>query len=278
MREARRDWMAWEKGVETLVNLPENRARSDEFSRLNFRIPMNDSQLTQAPFPATSPAAPASSGADLLWVWKEVRKRVFIKLPFSLAVADALAAATPVALDGDTFVVGLSAREYVMAGALTTPAVKNTIENILRQAAGRQIALEVIEGTTLPDWEEMAIRRQKAQAALLAMAESKAGDHHFDDVLNQIVGEIRHRISQVHDRVLPQVRAGLVLDIAPSLADAEDMLFGEHDSRESRRAMSRVIDRVAVFLDVPPITLSIEIERHRRANSHPAPPAPDTGS
>ncbi len=233
---------------------------------------MPDAQSNEAVPATTQPGATASSGADLLWVWKEVRKRVFLKLQFSLAVADALAAAVPIVLDGDTFVVGLSSREYMMAGALTTPNVRNTIENILRQAGGRQISLEVIEGTTLPEWEEMSVRRQKAQAALLAMAEQKAGDHHFDDVLNQIVGEIRHRISQVHDRVLPQVRAGLILDIAPSLADAEDMLFGEHDSRESRRAMARVIDRIAVFLDVPPITLSLEVERHRRLESrNPAP-------
>jgi hypothetical protein len=204
-------------------------------------------------------------GGDLGWVWKEVRKRVFIKLPFSLAVADALAAAVPIALDGDTFVVGLATRDYMMATSITSPIVKNTVENILRQAAGRVIAVEVIEGTTLTDWEEMHDRRQKAQAALLAMAEQKAGDHHFDDVLNQIVGEIRHRISQVHDRPLPQVRAGLVLDVAPSLSDAEDMLFGdEGHSRETRRAMARVIDRVANFLEVPPVMLALEIERHRR--------------
>ncbi len=225
-----------------------------------------DSPATPAsPAPANSPAAP-NSGADLAWVWKEVRKRVFIKLPFSLAVADALAAAVPITLDADTFVVGLSSRDYTMGTSITSPVVKNTIENILRQAAGRVISLEVIEGTTMNDWEEMHDRRQKAQAALLAMAEQKAGDHHFDDVLNQIVGEIRHRISQVHDRVLPQVRASLVLDIAPSLCDAEDMLFGdEGHTRESKRAMARVLDRIATFLEVPPVMIALEVERHRRS-------------
>lgn len=218
---------------------------------------------------ASQAESSVNSGADLAWVWKEVRKRVFIKLPFSLAVADALAAAVPIALDGDILAVGLSSREYVMATSLNTPAVKNTIENILRQAAGRAIHLEVIEGTSYADWEEISKRRDKAQAALLAMAEQMADEHHFDDVLNQIVSEIRHRISQVHDRILPQVRAGLILDdIAPSLADAEDMLFGHHDSREARRAMSRVIDRVAGFLEVPPVVLSLEIERYRRLPQH----------
>ncbi len=232
---------------------------------------MPDSISNESLPTATQATAPAGAGADLLWVWKEVRKRVFIKLPFSLAVADSLAAAVPVVLDGDLFVVGLSSRDYVMAGTLTTPSVKNTVENILRGAAGRTITLEVIEGTTMEDWEEMSVRRQKAQAALLAIAEQKAGDGHFEDVLNQIVGELRHRISLVPDRVLPQVRAGLVLDIAPSLADAEEMLFGEQESHEGRRAISRVIDRIAGFLDVPPLMLSLEIERYRRATKRAAP-------
>jgi len=216
---------------------------------------------------ATQPIAPANTGADLGWVWKEVRKRVFIKLPFSLPVADALAAAVPVTLDGDTFVVGFSSRDASMGNAIMAPTVKNTVENILRQAAGRTIALEVIEGTTLADWEEMYSRREKAQAALLAMAEQKAGEHHVEDVLNQIVGEIRHRVSQVHDRQLPQVRAGLLLDVAPSLCDAEDMLFGEElPTREERRAMARVLDRIAGFMEVPPLMLAVEVERYRRAS------------
>ncbi len=227
---------------------------------------MPDSVVNSPVSPATqAPSASASNGADLGWVWKEVRKRVFIKLPFSLAVADALAAAVPITLDTDTFVVGLTSRDYTMGTSITSAVVKNTIENILRQAAGRAISLEVIEGTTMNDWEEMHDRRQKAQAALLAMAEQKAGDHHFEDVLNQIVGEIRHRISQVHDRVLPQVRASLVLDIAPSLCDAEDMLFGDDGhTRESKRAMARVLDRIATFLEVPPVMIAMEVERHRR--------------
>lgn len=220
---------------------------------------------TQIPTAIQSPAS-ANTGADLGWVWKEVRKRVFIKLPFSLPVADALAAAVPVTLEGDTFVVGFSAREGALGQAIMAPVVKNTVENILRQAAGRTISLEVIEGTTLADWEEMQGRREKAQAALLAMAEQKVGEHHVEDVLNQIVGEIRNRISQVPERQLPQVRAGILLDIAPSLADAEDMLFGdEPPSRETRRAIARVLDRIAAFLEVPPLTLALEVERHRRA-------------
>jgi hypothetical protein len=65
--------------------------------------------------------------------------------------------------------------------------------------------------------------------------------------------------------MLPQVRAGLMLDIVPSLADAEEMLFSDSESRDSRRAMSRATDRIATFLEVPPLTLALEIERYRRA-------------
>ncbi|HEX9996626.1 MAG TPA: hypothetical protein VGB45_05755 [Abditibacterium sp.] len=224
------------------------------------------------PLPAASlsPDGDSSSSAgpsvDLAWVWREVRKRVFIKLPFSLSIADALEAVTPIALEGDHFVVGLNAAQYPMAAQLNTQTVKNAIENILRQAAGRSIHFEVIEGSTVEEWHVLVERRQKAQEAVIAMASARAEEHHFEDILNQIVGEIRHRVTQVHERMLPQVRAGLMLDMVPSLADAEEMLFQDAETREARRAMSRAIDRIATFLEVPPLTLALEIERHRRAN------------
>jgi hypothetical protein len=208
---------------------------------------------------------PAAPGVDLAWVWREVRKRVFIKLPFSLGVADAMEAAVPVILDGENFVIGFTPRDFPLAQHLNSDAVHNTIENILRQAAGKTIKLEVIEGTEVEDWDHVVDRRNKAHEAVVAMASQQMTEHHLEDMLNQIVGEIRHRVSQIHDRTLPQARASMVLDIAASLADAEEMLFPETESREMRRAMSRVIDRIAGFIEVPPVTLAIEVERNRRA-------------
>lgn len=220
---------------------------------------------------ASPPAASMSqNGAaiDLSWVWREVRKRVFINLPFSVEVAEALEAVVPITLEGDQFVVGLPAAQYPMATSLSVTAVKNTVENILRQAAGRPIKFEVIEGLTIEDWHHVVERRNKAQEAVIAMATKRGEEHHFEDVLTQIVAEIRHRVTQVSERMLPQVRAGLMLDMVPSLADAEDMLFQDNETRESKRAMSRAIDRIAAFLEVPPLTLALEIERHRRAQKH----------
>ncbi len=221
---------------------------------------------TIAPSKADTPNTDPTSvnSVDLNWVWREVRKRVFIKLTFSLAVADALAEAIPIVLDGDSFVVGFAPKNFPLAPSLGGSAVKNTIEKILEQAAGRRIHFEVIEGTLLSDWEHIKLRREKAQSAMIAMASSKVEAHHFEDVMSQIVGEVRQRVTQIHDRAQPVVRAALILDIAASLADAEDMLFSEADTREGKRVMSRIVDRISTFLDVPPITLAIEIERHRR--------------
>jgi hypothetical protein len=200
---------------------------------------------------------------DLGWVWREVRKRVFIKLPFSLGVADAMEAVVPITLDEDTFVCGLSPRDFPLSGHLHADQVRNTIENILRQASRRHIRFEIIEGTSLADWELIRDRQRRAHSAVIAMAEQKIEEHHFEDVLNQIVSELRARITAFRDRTLPQVRAELLLGIVPQLSDAEEMLFAEQENHERRRAMARAIDRVASFLEVPPLTLAIEIERHR---------------
>lgn len=230
---------------------------------------MPDSPLPAAAVTPNSAAAPNGAAVDLSWVWREVRKRVFIKLPFSHGVAEALEAVVPIALEGDQFVVGLPPAHYTLAAQLNSQTVKNTIEGILRQAAGRSIRIEIIEGTTLEDWRDVSQRREKAQEAVIAMATKRAEEHHFEDILNQIVGEIRHRVSQVNDRMLPQVRAGLMLDMVPGLADAEDMLFADAETRESKRAMSRAIDRIATYLEVPPLTLALEIERYRREHATP---------
>ncbi len=221
--------------------------------------------MTASPAASAAPPPVNSAMLDLPYVWREVRKRVFTKLPFSLSVAETLEAVIPITLDGDHFVVGLDAAHAPMASNLAGGQVKNTIENILRQAAGRPITFELIEGTTAADWSSVVQRRDKAHEAVIAMASKSVESHHFEDVLNQIVGEIRSRVAQVHERMLPQVRASLMLDMVPSLADAEDMLFSDAQSREGRRAMSRAIDRIAVFLEVPPLTLALEVERYRRA-------------
>lgn len=214
----------------------------------------------------TTAANPSPDAVDLNWVWREVRKRVFIKMPFSLPVADAMAEATPIVMDGDNFIVGMEPRHISMAPALSSGIAKNTIENILRGAAGRPIHFEAIEGRTIEDWNKIKESREKAQIAVIAMAERKVGEHHVEDVMNQIVSEIRQQITQVSDRVLPQVRAGLLLEIAESLSDAQEMLFEDAtQTHTGRRAMARVIDRVSHFLDVEPMLLAIEIERHSRS-------------
>lgn len=219
------------------------------------------------PMTGGQPASQSGQGAgvDLRWVWMEVRKRVFIKLPFSLGVADAMEAIVPIALDDDTFVCGLSPRDYPLAINLVPDQVRNTIEGILRQAAGRYIRLEVIEGTSPDDWDEIKERRKRAQEAVIAMAEQQVDLQHYEDILNQIVAEIRQRITVSRDRMLPQVRAELMLDVIPSLADAEEMLFPDRQAHDSRRAMGRVIDRIAGVLEITPMMLAIEVERYRRA-------------
>ncbi len=225
----------------------------------------NSSNGATATAESSTAAEPTPDAVDLNWVWREVRKRVFIKMPFSLPVADAMAEATPIVMDGDNFIVGMEARHISMAPALSSGIAKNTIENILRGAAGRPIHFEAIEGKTIEDWNKIKDSREKAQAAVIAMAERKVGEHHVEDVMNQIVSEIRQQITQVSDRTLPQVRGGLLLEIAESLSDAQEMLFEDANTTHSgRRSMARVIDRVSHFLDVDPMLLAIEIERSNR--------------
>ena len=221
---------------------------------------------------SASSAAPAPSNADgngaasvdLRWVWTEVRKRVFIKVPFSLPLAEAMESAVPIVLEGDTFVCGLPPNKFTLSSQLTSQNVRNTIEGILQQAAGRRIHFQVIEGTVSDDWQAIKERQQRAQEAMIAIGEQKVGSTQYEDVLNQIVGEIRQRVTATRDRNFPLVRARLILDTAAQLGDAIDMLFPDQQTHEAGRALTRTIDRIAGFLEIPPVNLAMEIERHQR--------------
>lgn len=229
----------------------------------------DETQLPASPPNAGHPqgdaasAAAAAEGVNLAWVWREVRKRVFIKLPFSLGVADAMEAVVPITLTNDAFVCGLSSRDYPLSGHLNATQVRNTIENILRQAASRPIHFELIEGTCITDWEAIQSRQLRAHSAVVAIAEKKLEEHHYDDVLNQVVSELRVRIMATSDRTLPQVRAHLMLQLVPQLADIEEMLFAEQETHDRRRSMARALDRIASFLEVTPFALALEVERFR---------------
>ncbi len=199
---------------------------------------------------------------DLTWVWREVRKRVFLKLAFSRPVAEALERVVPIAMEGDSFVCGLAPHEYARSKYLETGQVRNTIESILQSAAKHRILFDLIEGTTMDDWLQVKERRNRSHDAVVALAEKTYDLHNYEAVLNQVVTEIRQRVTSTPDRMFPQVRAELMLQIVPLLADTADMLFPDRHAHNARRAMTRALDRVAICLDIPPLTIAIEIERY----------------
>ncbi|MEO6906812.1 MAG: hypothetical protein ABI210_02885, partial [Abditibacteriaceae bacterium] len=195
-----------------------------------------------------------------------------IKLPFSQGVSEAMEQIVPIVLDGDIFICGMTREKFPLSGFLHADTVRNTIEHILRGAAKRPIHFEVIEGTTLADWQEIKVRREKAQEAMVAISEKRMEEHHFEDIIIQIIAELRQRITSTPDRVLPQVRARLLFATLPALADAEDVLFHGEESHEARRTMARAMERVSTFLEVPPYVLAMEVERYRASHGTPIEP------
>lgn len=218
----------------------------------------------------TSINPPAAAGVDLHWVWQQVCKRLAAKIPLSLPVSEALESAVPIHLEDDLFVCGLPPSDFVLANTLSPAQVRRTIENILSDAARRRIRFELIEGTTFADWQALHEQQELAHSAIIAMAGKTFEDHHYHDVLNQIVSEIRKQITSTPDRTFPTVRTRLLLEIVPQLADVEEMLFTDRTSRARHRAMSRAIERVASLLETEAFTIALELERHHQRSQHPS--------
>src|SRR5205823_6631864 len=72
------------------------------------------------------------------------------------------------AIEDDTFVVGLNARVFNQAGHLNVSEHRNAIETTISRLAGRPLNMRVIEGDTVEDW---AITK-KRDARVAAMREA----------------------------------------------------------------------------------------------------------
>ena len=172
----------------------------------------------------------------------------------------AMQAARPVTIDGSFFVLGLAKDKGYLAGNLETFQNVSAIEDALRDVAGRILALRLIEGETMADWE--ATRNSEipglefepeppGPAAAGAAKAGAAGPAALPPEPPREVyttwEKLAERIPQMY-KVAPQIRyphgqARFVLDIVKYISDSMDVLMpgGEGDDQQEKM-LSKIME------------------------------------
>jgi hypothetical protein len=191
----------------------------------------------------------------------------------------AMQAARPLAVDGNYFVVGLPADKQYMADNLKTFEAVSAIEDALREASGRILALTVIEGETAADWGAVRDRYvTQAEAvpppgaapstAPAAPAAAPEPPREVYDNWDQLNDHLNHLY-----KTWPQVRhahgqARYVLEAVKYISDTMDVLMPgpgmPHDDAQER-ALARLLERLKGIINLDPIFVSLELFRYRQS-------------
>ncbi len=190
----------------------------------------------------------------------------------------AMQAACPIAVDGNYFVVGLSADKRYLADSLNGFEAVAAIEDALREEAGHILALRVIEGETAADWG--AVRDQHVTEAAPAPPPTAApGPTRAGPTRAEPARQVFENWDQLNDflthqyKTWPQVRhahgqARYVLEAVKHISDTMDILMpgpGQPPDDAQERALARLLERLKGIINLDPIFLSLELFRYRQS-------------
>ena len=194
----------------------------------------------------------------------------------------AMQAAHPIALDGNYFVVGFAADKQYMADNLNGFEAVGAIEDALREGAGRILALRVIKGETMADWD--AVRGEYVTEAEVTPPPPAAAppappgglpSNAAPEPAREVTAswdKLGERLTQSY-KMWPHVRyphgqARYVLESVKNISDTMDALMpgpGQPADDAQERSLSRLLERLSALINLDPIFLALELFRYRQS-------------
>lgn len=203
---------------------------------------------------------------DINAIWESIKREALNHLNFTLPLSEAFNAAIPLAIDDDgIFVLGFDGANFYRSGMLERPDVRLKLEEILTKGFNRSMTLRIIHGTVAEDWSIAKSREQiaaeKREEAYVQAKETTGAQSSFDE----LGLELRRRYGALEGRQYTQVKARFLVDNIPFILETE-RLVAEREGASTdafQRQLSRLVDSLALMLDVPPLVIALEIEGQR---------------
>ncbi len=175
----------------------------------------------------------------------------------------ALEAVSPITIEDDILIIGLSSSVFNLSSLLRQPETRIAIEKELSTNAGSPMTFRLIEGETLQDWQTLKQNEVKITALREAAYEQSARQDTVTQSWDVLYDEISRSYAQTPYRQLPQGKARYLVNAVYSISDAMDTLYPSDPDELVDRNLARVIDKVAMLADVPATLVALELDRLR---------------
>ncbi len=206
--------------------------------------------------------------AQLNSLWGRVVERVKLQVSHP-SFYKAIELAVPITTEDDVFVIGFAPINLYMAGHLNVSEHKNAIEKTINEFTGHRYTVRIIEGDTIQDWEIMKAKEEARRLLRESESSQKKVETASQKAWEKLLTLAGRRYAGLPHRGMPQFRARYVLEMAVLMSDAMDELMvvveeGKMDEIGERQ-LSRIIERVAQLVELPPTAVGMELLRYRAA-------------
>lgn len=169
----------------------------------------------------------------------------------------AVNAVQPIALDGDTLVIGIPHSDSELSGHLRIPQTKRIIEVAVSQVVGKPFNVKLIDGVSEADYElakkKDVERRRLQEAEMQKMRAELAAKSSWDTVYEQL----SRRFAAVTNKSLPQNRARFFEECVELIAQARRDQANYDDLGE--RNFARCLERLAQYSEVPSTIVAAQV-------------------
>ena len=209
---------------------------------------------------------------DLETVWAQVN-RLLREGAVNRALWDAAEVAKPLALEGRTLILGITAANFRHASYLQTDINRSQLRKLIQQCCGVDLELRVIQGSTAEEWERAKAREREAEEKAVSGIRRAASFKGAEALWETANHEINLVFTGVRARAYGTTRARLLIKALPVLYKAEQAARAEEPQADEahERQLNRIIDRIATNVDLSPTAVALEYMRfgagQKRADS-----------
>lgn len=208
-----------------------------------------------------------SEERDLESIWEQAREELLDRMgDFNRSLWDAANAAEPLALEGDTFVLGMPPGQMALGSHLNSTANGPLVRECASEVIGTQVEVEVIEGTDPEVWEREKERRRLREEMAQRQQQRQRETAGARAIWGSLYEEIGELFGTVRERRFPMVRAKSFGQALLAMRDAEEKAHAEEpdatDTHEEQ--LNRNLSRISTLAEVPETVVAVEYLRVKR--------------
>ena len=176
---------------------------------------------------------------------------------------EALEMTVPITIEDDTLIIGMTSENFNRAGYIQQAANQNMILKTVKEVFNRALQMKIIDGQDIKDWDDAKEREKRLSMMRQAQAPSAHAPIAPADASSwdALMDSLARLYSQTPIKTSPQGKARYANEAIYLVVEAMDKLYPASPDDTTERSLTRAVDKIAGYTDMPASVVAFEVER-----------------